>query len=134
MLLSGAAGLAAAPRVLQAHALVASVLLAPTRTQMAAQVGRLTESRLTRLAASSSANARTIASRAPLTEAASRPGERRHAGRQPGAVRSRAGPQAAGGDVLASSRAARSRVCRPRHQKNTPTTMNKSTGSSSVHR
>jgi hypothetical protein len=45
MLLSGAAGLAAAPRVLQAHALVASVLLAPTRTQMAAQVGRLTESR-----------------------------------------------------------------------------------------
>ncbi len=45
MLLAGAAGLAAAPRVLKAHALVAAVLLAPTRTQMAAQVGRLTESR-----------------------------------------------------------------------------------------
>jgi undecaprenyl-diphosphatase len=43
-------------------------------------------------------------------------------------------PQVAGDSTSEASRAASSRVRRPRHQKNTPTTMKKSTGSSSVHR
>jgi signal transduction histidine kinase len=45
MLPIGLAGLIAGPRMLKAHAQVASALLAPTRAEMAAQVGRLTESR-----------------------------------------------------------------------------------------
>lgn len=45
MLPLGLVGLAVGPDVLKAHARFASVLLAPTRAEMAAQVGRLTESR-----------------------------------------------------------------------------------------
>jgi signal transduction histidine kinase len=45
MLPLGVAGLLIGPRLLKAHAQVASTLLAPTRAEMAAQVGRLTESR-----------------------------------------------------------------------------------------
>jgi signal transduction histidine kinase len=45
MLPLGLAGLVAGPRLLKAHAQTASALLAPTRAEMAAQVGRLTESR-----------------------------------------------------------------------------------------
>ncbi|HLK78944.1 MAG TPA: histidine kinase [Streptosporangiaceae bacterium] len=45
MLVAGLTALALSQRVFKVHARIASVLLAPTRTEMAAQVGRLTESR-----------------------------------------------------------------------------------------
>jgi signal transduction histidine kinase len=45
MLPLGLAGLVAGPRLLKAHAQIASALLAPTRAEMAAQLGRVTESR-----------------------------------------------------------------------------------------
>jgi len=45
MLPLGLAGLVAGPRLLEAHARIASALLAPTRAEMAAQLGRVTESR-----------------------------------------------------------------------------------------
>jgi signal transduction histidine kinase len=45
MLATGLAGLVAGPRLLKAHAQIASALLAPTRAEMAEQLGRLTESR-----------------------------------------------------------------------------------------
>ncbi len=44
-------GVITGPRLLKAHAQAASSLLAPTRKEMAAQLGRLTESRSQRLAA-----------------------------------------------------------------------------------
>jgi signal transduction histidine kinase len=45
MLPLGVAGLIAGPKLLRAHARMASVLLAPTRAEMATQLGRVTESR-----------------------------------------------------------------------------------------
>ena len=45
MLPLGLAGLVTGPRLLEAHARIASALLAPTRAEMAAQLGRVTESR-----------------------------------------------------------------------------------------
>jgi signal transduction histidine kinase len=45
MLPLGLAGLVAGPQLLKAHAQIASALLAPTRAEMAAQLGRVTESR-----------------------------------------------------------------------------------------
>jgi signal transduction histidine kinase len=45
MLPLGLAGLVAGPRLLKAHAQIASALLAPTRAELAAQLGRVTESR-----------------------------------------------------------------------------------------
>ena len=45
MLPVGVAGLIAGPKLLRAHAQIASVLLAPTRAEMATQLGRLTETR-----------------------------------------------------------------------------------------